>query len=109
MLREAVPVMAQTKAQMTKQEKEWQAKDDARTLATAEVVKNDSARLSAAKVAARVMAEEEKEEAKAMTRVANMRKTNTLSSSPSNDKEGSEKKPKRRAKPKNVHNVFNRI
>ena len=98
--------MAQTKAQMTKQEKEWQAKDDARTLATAEVVKNDSARLSAAKVAARVMAEEEKEEAKAMTRVANMRKTNTLSS---NDKEGGESKPKRKAKPKNTHNVFNRI
>jgi hypothetical protein len=107
MLREAPTIMAQTKAQMTKQEKEWRAQDDARTLATAEVVKNDPPRLSAAKVAAKRMAEEEKDSAKAMTRVAGIRKANTLS----NDKdegEGAKKKAKR-AKPKNTHNVFNRI
>ena len=105
MFGEAAPIMAQTKAQMTKQEKEWRAQDDARTLATAEVVRNDPTRLSAAKVAARRMAEEEKDQAKAMTRVANMRKTNTLSSNG-----GSEKKSRRaKAKPKNTHNVFNRI
>lgn len=100
--------MAQTKAQMTKQEKEWQAQDDARTLATAEVVKNDPPRLSAAKVAAKRMAEEEKDQAKAMTRVANMRKSKTLDSS--GEEEGGDKqKTRKKAKPKNVHNVFNRL
>jgi hypothetical protein len=101
--------MAQTKSQMTRQEREWRAQDDARTLATAEVVKNDPTRLSAAKVAAKRMAEEEKDSAKAMTRVAGIRKANTLS----NDKEGdvdSKKKARRSSqKPKNAHNVFNRI
>lgn len=98
--------MAPTKAQMTKQEKEWRAQDDARTLATAEVVKNDPTRLTAAKVAAKRMAEEEKDSAIAMTRVANIRKANTLS--PKGDGEPNKKK-FRKAKPKNTHNVFNRI
>jgi len=103
---EVVPAMV-TKAQMTKQEKEWRAKDDARTLATAEVVRNDPTRLSAAKVAAKQMAEDEKEEARAMTRVANMRRTNTLSSS--SDGDGEKKSKRAKPKPKNPHNVFNKI
>lgn len=109
MLSEAPPIMAQTKAQMTRQEKQWQAQDDARTLATAEVVKNDPGRLSAAKVAAKRMAEEEKDSAKAMTRVAGIRKVNTLSND-KEDGEGAKKKARRTfQKPKNTHNVFNRI
>ena len=100
--------MGPTKAQMTRQEREWRAQDDARTLATAEVVRNDPNRLSAAKVAAKRMAEEEKDSAQAMSRVANIRKAKTLPSNDEADGESSKKK-MRRAKPKNTHNVFNRI
>lgn len=100
---EAVPV-AMTKAQMTKQEKEWRAQDDARILADSEVIKADATRLKDAKSAAAKLADEERDKASAMGRIARMRKTRL----PSEGRE--ESKPKaRKVKPKNVHNVFNRI
>ena len=102
---EVVPAMV-TKAQMTKQEKEWRAKDDAHILADSEVIKGDAVRLKDAKVAAAKMAEEEKDKAAAMSRIAKMRKTKSLSS----DEGDGEKKSKRaKPKPKNPHNVFNKI
>ena len=104
---EVQPAMAQTKAQMTKQEKDWRAQDDARILADSEVIKQDTVRLKDAKVAAKRMAEEEKDKAVAMNRIANMRGKKPLESS----SEGGDNKPKpkRKPKPKNTHNVFNRL
>jgi hypothetical protein len=52
-------------------DKEWRAREDARTLAIANVIAEDPQRLSAAKDAARKMAEEEQKEASAMKKVAN--------------------------------------
>lgn len=51
-------------------DREWRARDDARTLAVAEEIKQDKARLSNAKVAASKMLEEQKEETKALSKVA---------------------------------------
>lgn len=101
----AQPIKPMTKAQMTKQEKEWRAQDDARILADSEVIKADAARLKDAKTAAARLAAEDREKASAMGRIARMRKTKLPSSS---EQEG-EPKPRKKAKPKNVHNVFNRI
>lgn len=103
---EVQPAMATTKAQMTKQEKDWRAQDDARTLADSEVIKQDTIRLKDAKVAAKRMAEEEKDKAVAMNRIANMRGKKPLESSSEDD---NKPKPKRKPKPKNIHNVFNRL
>jgi len=51
-------------------EAEWQAEYDARSLAEAEKIKNDPRRLQRAQTAAGRLAEKEKEEAKAMSKVA---------------------------------------
>ncbi len=51
-------------------EKRWQAESDAHTLAEAERIKEDKSRLDAAAEAAKRMAEEETERAKAMRKVA---------------------------------------
>jgi hypothetical protein len=69
---------------------EWQAKDDARTLAEAEEIKMDKERLERAKAAANKILEEKREEAKAMAKVARK----------SPDKNGGGK----RASPKNKRN-----
>ena len=53
-----------------KTEKQWQADGDARTLARANLINADAERLSAAQDAAAKMAEQEKKEAAAMTKVA---------------------------------------
>lgn len=102
---EVQPAMAQTKAQMTRQEREWRASDDARTLADSEVIKADATRLKDAKSAAAKLAAEDQKRASAMNRIARMRKTKLATPA---EGEG-DKKPKARAKPKNVHNVFNRL
>ena len=49
---------------------EWQAKEDARTLAQANVIKQDPDRLTSAKQAANVLAENAGEDAKAMKSVS---------------------------------------
>lgn len=105
LVREAVPVMATTKAQMNKQEKEWRAQDDARILADSEVIKADAPRLKDAKSAAARLAEEERDKASAMGRIARMRKTKL----PSSEQEGEQKPKPRKAKPKNTHNVFKHL
>ena len=51
-------------------EKDWRAKEDARTLANAKVIMTDKARLKAAANAAKEIAECRMEEAKAMRSVA---------------------------------------
>lgn len=104
-----VAVAMPTKRQMTRQEKEWQAQDDAHTLANAEVVKNDPTRLSAAKSAALKIADEEKDRAEAMGHVSKIRKSKTLEGSGEQGEDKPKAKQKQKAKPKNVHNVFNRL
>jgi ribosomal protein L17 len=63
---------------MSKEDREWQAKADARTLAEAEVIKTTPGRAKMAKKAAQQMATEADKEARAMKKVAkNATKKNT--------------------------------
>jgi hypothetical protein len=96
--------MPPTEPKLTAREKRWQAEDDARTLATSEVVRNDPARLVRAKNAARRIAKQEKEAAQAMTHVAtNVKGISSLES-------GAKPKPKKRKPPtKPTFNVFNKV
>ena len=55
---------------LTAEDKQWQAKDDARTLAEANVIREDADRMSAAQTAAKQMAEDEREKATALGKVA---------------------------------------
>ena len=55
---------------MTASDREWQAKDDARTLSAAQEILADKKRLSAAAKAAKALAVEKTAEAKAMQKVA---------------------------------------
>ena len=64
---------------MTAQDKEWQAEDDARTLATARIIYDDPGRLERAQQKAKKMAEEKKEEANAMGKVAGSKKMPQIS------------------------------
>ena len=61
----------------TAEEKKWQAENDARTLADAEVIKKDGVRLGEAAKAAKTMAEEQQEKATALARIAKLRSTTT--------------------------------
>jgi len=74
-----------------KTDAEWQAEEDARSLARAEEIKADESRLSKAQDAAKVMADEEAEKAKAMRKVAGRKK----SEPDSNKEDNSKEKPKR--------------
>jgi len=58
-------------------EAEWQAFDDARTLARAETIKADKGRFNKASTAAKRILAEEKEETKAMAKVAGKKTTET--------------------------------
>lgn len=55
---------------VTDEEKKWRAESDARTLAEAEVIKNDEQRLKLAKEVAKKMAEKAQDEAHSMKTVA---------------------------------------
>ena len=55
---------------ISKSESEWEAESDARTIAEAEVIRNDSARLIKAQAAAKRLADEARERAEAMERAA---------------------------------------
>ena len=55
---------------MSVDDAKWQAESDARTLAEAKRIMADNSRLTAAQIAAKVMADKEEEEAKAMRKVA---------------------------------------
>jgi hypothetical protein len=91
---------------LTKEDKRWRAEDDARTLASANVILEDKPRLSLAKKAAVRMAEEERDRAKAMTKVATTKKV------VSGDNESNPKRTvrKRKSSPKKTsHNVFQKI
>lgn len=55
-------------------DKEWEAHYDAETLARAEAIKNDPARLAAAQKQAAKITAEKKEEAEAMAKVAGKQK-----------------------------------
>lgn len=57
----------------TAEEKRWQAEGDARTLSEAKIIAGDEKRMTAAKVAADRLAEEEREKATALEKVANVR------------------------------------
>lgn len=58
---------------MAEEEKRWQAESDARALAEAEVIRNDPDRLKAAQKAAKDMADEQKKDAEAMSKIAGMK------------------------------------
>jgi len=62
--------MAKSQAQMSDKEREekWMAESDARTLAEADVIRNDEKRLGKAQEAAKRLAEEAQEQADAMRR-----------------------------------------
>ena len=83
---------------MTKEDKKWQARNDADYLAEAEVIKNDAPRLIAAKRAAIEIARERKENADAMKAVAKTQGKTT-----------EKKKIKPKKKESNKHNVFKRL
>ena len=59
----------------TAEDKEWQATNDANTLAKANVILSDDKRLKAAKKAAKELAEDAKARFEGMLRVANKGKT----------------------------------
>lgn len=83
-------------------DKKWQAQDDARTLAEANIIVNDPERLKLAQDEAAKMAKEQQEKARAMTRVAGKKRVRVQ------DGEG-----KRGNIPQNsdtnIFNVFKRI
>lgn len=57
-----------------KSEKQWRSENDARTLAEAEKIKNDSLRLKNAQAAAKKMFEEQKEDLQSLSKVARANK-----------------------------------
>lgn len=93
---------------LSAEEKRWRAEDDARTLAEAERIKEDKARMDAAQAAAKKMAEEEEERIRAMRKIARSKRQPGTGSGPqgSKPKEGMRKP---RPKTKQSYNVFNRI
>ena len=58
-----------SKTDMEAEEKKWQAENDARTLAEADVINNDPERLEAAQKAAKKMLDEQKRQTEAMEHV----------------------------------------
>jgi len=98
---------------LSAQDKEWQAQDDTRTLATARIIYNDPDRLSRAQQKAKEMAEEKKEEADAMGKVAGSKKMPQSSGSTLGGKNiGStlgERKKASGTGSGGSHNVFKRI
>lgn len=68
---------------ITQDERRWRAESDARTLAEANVIKTDKSRLEAATTAAQRMAEQTREEAAAMSKVARQKSRQTSEKSPS--------------------------
>ena len=59
---------------MTKQDKIWEAESDARTLMEAKVIQKTPARLSAAILAAKRLADEKKKESEGMKAVAQIKR-----------------------------------
>ena len=95
---------------LNKQEKEWQADEDARMLAEVELIKTLPTRLGAAKKAARRMADEELERAKKMRTVANTRERKQPEEKGSQDKGPPPKKRNRKvATPNTKYNVFKKL
>lgn len=62
-------------ARMTKDEKDWRARDDAYTLINAEAIMSDTARKKLALQKVQSIADEREKEAKAAKKVANKRRT----------------------------------
>ena len=83
-----------------KTDKEWQAYDDARTLAHAEEIRGDSKRLSGAKAAAVKIAAEDEKQLEKMKKIAKMR--------PTPGSAGASSKTKKKAQA-NKHNVFKKL
>ena len=84
-----------------KTDAEYEAKWDAETLAKADLIKKNPARLSKAQDAAAKIADQEREEANAMSRVAG-RKRSSGTGSGGSERKSSEQKP-------SGHNVFQKI
>lgn len=88
-------------------EADWQAQDDARALAQAEEIKADKPRLDKAQQAAKKMADEEAERAKAMRKVAGRKRQSS-----SGEGKKSTRKTARgvtQGAPGNKFNVFEKI
>jgi len=62
------------KQKLTKEQKQWRAQDDAYCLAQAKVIQEDAERLKAAQLVAQERANNLKQEAKAMEKVAKSKK-----------------------------------
>lgn len=73
---------------MAAQDKKWEAESDARTLSEAEAIKKDSARMKKAKMAAREMLKEKKDEVDGLARVAAMKKHRKKWNIPNRRREG---------------------
>lgn len=84
-------------------DKQWQAQDDARTLAFAEAIKQDPGRLKSAQEAAQKMVEQKREEADAMAKVAGQ-KANNSTTTPAVSK-----KPDNTTSKNLLFNIFNKI
>ncbi len=93
---------------LTTDEKRWQAEDDARTLAAANVILQDKARIKKAQTAAERMAKEERERAAAMTKVATTDVVVSKSKPNPDAQTGPARKRRSRGRPsqRNPHNVF---
>ena len=63
-------------------DREWQARDDARTLMNAELIKNDSARLLKAQEVAKRLAEEQNKEASLLNKIAGKNQQNKAPNNP---------------------------
>ncbi len=87
----------------TPQDRRWRQENDARTLAEAEVIQTTPSRLAGAKKAAKRMAEEERKQAEAMTKIATGKKD-------AGEKSEKQARPrKRKPKPKNRFNIGQKI
>ena len=95
-------------AAVPRTEAEWQAEYDAETLARAEVIKNDVGRFDKAQIAAGKIAEREKEEAAAMTKVAGRKRPSGSGSGSGGTKQKSQRNSGGRVAGGN-HNVFQKI
>lgn len=96
---------------LTVDEKRWQAEDDARTLAAANVILQDPGRIKKAKTAAERMADEERERADALNKVATTKVVVSKEKPESSSPQGPARKRRGKGRPsqRNPHNVFQPI
>jgi hypothetical protein len=88
---------------------EWRARDDARSLAEAEEIKQDTARLQKAQAAAKKMLDEKKDEIAGLRKAAGKSPKNNQSAKRKQKLSNATKGGKHKAPTTNNFNVFKRI